>query len=34
MGMDTIDGIIKDEIGTYKQIFKEKGLQGLFDAAA
>ncbi len=29
LGMRVIDGLIQDEIGYYKEIFKEKGLEGL-----
>ncbi len=29
LGMRAIDGIIRDEIGYYKKIFKEKGISGL-----
>ncbi|MDO4332848.1 MAG: fused MFS/spermidine synthase [Eubacteriales bacterium] len=32
LGMRVIDGIIRDEIGYYKTIFKEKGISGLLNA--
>lgn len=32
LGMRVIDGIIRDEIGYYKAIFKEKGISGLLNA--
>lgn len=32
LGMRVIDGIIRDEIGYYKDIFKEKGISGLLNA--
>lgn len=32
MGMDTIDGLIKSEIGEYKEAFREGGIQGLLKA--
>ena len=31
LGMETIDGLIKNEIGVYKEVYKEKGLQGLLE---
>lgn len=31
LGMRVIDGIIRDEIGYYKEIFKEKGISGLLN---
>ncbi len=31
LGMRAIDGIIRDEIGYYKKIFKEKGISGLLN---
>lgn len=31
LGMRVIDGIIRDEIGYYKKIFKEKGISGLLN---
>lgn len=33
LGMRMIDELIRDEIGYYKQIFREKGLQGLLNEA-
>ena len=32
LGMSVIDGLIQDEIGYYKEIFKEEGMKGLLDA--
>lgn len=32
LGMRVIDGIIRDEIGYYKEIFKEQGISGLLDS--
>ncbi len=32
LGMRVIDGIIRDEIGYYKEIFKEQGLSGLLES--
>lgn len=32
LGMRVIDGIIRDEIGYYKAVFKEKGISGLLNA--
>ena len=31
MGMRVIDSMIQDEIGYYKDLYKEKGLQGLME---
>lgn len=31
LGMEVIDELIRDELGYYKQIFKEQGLQGLLN---
>ena len=32
LGMRVIDQMIRDEIGYYKEIFKEQGLEGLLNS--
>ena len=32
LGMRVIDELIQDEIGYYKDIFREQGLEGLLDS--
>lgn len=32
LGMQVIDSLIKDEIGYYKDIFREEGIEGLLNA--
>ena len=32
LGMSVIDGIIQDEIGYYKKIFKEEGIEGILNS--
>lgn len=31
LGMQVIDGIIEDEVGYYKEIFREKGIDGVME---
>ncbi|OQA23582.1 MAG: hypothetical protein BWY61_01413 [Firmicutes bacterium ADurb.Bin354] len=31
LGMKTIDTIIRDEVGYYKDVFREEGLSGLIE---
>ena len=32
LGMSVIDGLIQDEIGYYKKIFKEEGIEGILNS--
>lgn len=32
LGMKVIDSLIRDEVGNYREIYKESGIRGLFDA--
>lgn len=32
LGMSVIDGLIQEEIGYYKKIFQQEGLNGLLNA--
>ena len=32
LGMEVIDELIQDEVGYYKQVFKEEGIQGVLES--